>query len=419
MKYYILIRTFIFASALFLASGLYAQQFEPPQIPGDDFDKVSVNVGGDFALQYQVLDHHADSTLIPLGTGFNLPTANFSISADLAGGISVHVETYLSARHHNEAWVKGGYLLIDELPFINAAGVDRAMDYLTVKVGNMELDYGDAHYRRTDNGRATTNPFVGNYIMDAFTTAPAIEIMFRNNGWLLMGAVTTGSLRQDLVRYSGGNYTTYDAHQELGVYWKAGIDKQLRSDIRTRLTVSGYHMPARNHNSTLYGGDRAGSRYYLVMKRATNNSSDTDIKSGHTTGRWYPGTANKSNSLMVNLFAKLKGFEFFGTYENAIGNYASGDEFKFSQAGVEGLLRFGGQEQFYAGARYNLVNGNTNTASDDDQSVNRIQIGAGWFMLKSTLLKVEYVKQNYKDFIADYGEDAGFNGVMIEAAISF
>ncbi|MBN1158618.1 MAG: hypothetical protein JXA61_04495 [Bacteroidales bacterium] len=419
MKKSIGIQAFILGFLFLMITSLSAQQFELPQISTEDFHKTGVSVGGDFAIQYQMLEHYADSALIPLGTGFNLPTANFSIIADLAEGIRVNVETYLSSRHHNETWVKGGYLLIDELPFIHSEGIKRAMDLLTVKVGNMELDYGDAHYRRTDNGRATTNPFVGNYIMDAFTTAPAIEIMFRRSGWLFMGAVTTGSLRQDLVRYSDGSYTSYDAHKELGVYWKAGIDKQLHDELRTRLTVSGYHMPARNHNNSLYGGDRTGSRYYLVMKRVTDSSSDTDIKSGHTTGRWSPSTANKTNSLMVNLFTLFKGFEFFGTYEIASGNYASGDEFRFSQIGVEGLLRFGGQEQFYAGARYNLVKGNPIAASDHDRYVNRIQIGGGCFMLKSTVLKFEYVKQNYRDFITDYGEDAGFNGMMIEAAISF
>ncbi len=414
-----MIRILGFSLTLLATVEVSAQQFEPPQIYGDDFEKVKVQVGGDFALQYQILDHHADSALIPLGTGFNLPTANFSMGADLAKGIRVYVETYLSSRHHNETWVKGGYLLIDELPFIHAERVDRIMDYLTFKFGVMELDYGDVHYRRTDNGRATTNPFVGNYIMDGFTTAPAIEIMFRNKGWLLLTAVTTGSVRQDLVRYDGVDYTTYDAHKELGLYWKAGFDKQLQDEIRARLTVSGYHMPSRNHNSTLYGGDRTGSRYYLVMKKVTNSSSDTDIKSGHTTGRWYPGIANKTNSLMINLFTKIKGIELFGTYETTTGNYASGNNFKFSQFGIEGLLRFGKQQQLYTGARYNFVKGNTNTALDEFRSVNRIQLAAGWFILKSTVLKIEYVKQNYNDFIADYGADAGFNGVMIEAAISF
>src|SRR4030042_1491725 len=175
------------------------------------FEKLKVHVGGDFALQYQILNHDADSTLIPLGTGFNLPTANLNLDVDLARGIKLNLVTYLSARHHNEAWVKGGYIAFDELSFINSPGIEKLMDYLTIIVGDMELNYGDAHFRRSDNGSVTRNPFVGNYIMDAFTTAPALEIMFRNKGIIAMGAITTGSLRQDLTRYANNTYIEYNA----------------------------------------------------------------------------------------------------------------------------------------------------------------------------------------------------------------
>ena len=413
--------TFILSVLLIITVSSYGQKFEEPQLTGDEFQKVKAKVGGDFALQYQILNHHADSTLIPLGSGFNLPTANLNLDAYLAPGVKLNLVTYLSSRHHNETWVKGGYLVFDKLPFIKSDAIDKAMDYLTITVGDMELNYGDAHFRRTDNGNAARNPFVGNYIMDAFTTAPAMEVMFRNNGIIAMGGVTTGSLKQDLVKFSANSntYTTYNAAKELGVYGKVGFDKQINDDVRLRLTVSGYHTPKKNHNNTLYGGDRTGSRYYLVMKRETFSASDVDITSGHTSGRWYPGTSTKDNSLMVNLFGQAKGFELFATYEMAKGLYSSGNEFKFSQVAAEGLYRFGGSRQFYAGLRYNIVNGDTNTDTPGDMSVNRIQVAAGWKMLESTVLKVEYVKQNYKDFISLYGSDAGFDGVMIEAAVSF
>ncbi|MBN2213487.1 MAG: hypothetical protein JW723_04525 [Bacteroidales bacterium] len=396
----------------------FGQTFEEPKLSVDDSGKFGVNVGGDFALQYQILNHSADSALIPLGTGFNLPAANFNLNVMLSSGIKLNLVTYLSSRHHNEAWVKGGYLLVDDLSFLNSKKVDKMMEYLTLKIGNMEVNYGDAHFRRSDNGHVTGNPFVGNYIMDAFTTATAMEVMFRSKGLLLMGAVSSGTLRPDLVRFSNNTYSAYDTHKELVFYWKAGFDKQLTEDIRARMTVSGWHQ-GKHHFGTLYNGDRAGSRYYLIMNRVTNSIADTDIKSNHTSGRWGPGITDKDNSLMINLFGKAKGFELFGTYELASGEYASDNKFRFSQIGIEGIYRFGSHEQFYGGARYNLVSGDTNTPVTGDQSVNRIQFGAGWYILESTVLKLEYVKQNYVDFIADYGDDAGFNGLMIEAAISF
>jgi hypothetical protein len=389
-------------------------QFEPPQDNGEGFEKVKVHVGGDFAIQYQILKHEADTPLIPLGTGFNLPTANFSLDADLARGIHLNLETYLSARHHNEAWVKGGYILIDELPFIKSPGLDKVMDYLTLKVGDMELDYGDAHYRRSDNGHVTTNPFVGNYTMEAFTTAPAFELMFRNKGILVMAGLTSGILKQDLVTFNSkdSSYTPYNTTQELAFYWKAGYDKKFSDDFRLRATLSGYHNP-KNHSGSLYNGDRAGSRYYLVMKLETDQATDVDIKSNHTTGNFGPGSLIKTNSLMFNLFTQYKGLEFFGTYETMSGINTANKDTRFSQLAAEGLYRFGKQKQFYGGLRYNMVNDKEN-----DMSTNRLQVGAGWFLIPAIVFKVEYVNQNYIDSPL-YGEGAGFHGVMIEAAVSF
>jgi hypothetical protein len=151
--------------------------------------------------------------------------------------------------------------------------------------------------------------------------------------------------------------------------------------------LSGYHNP-QNHAGSLYSGDRAGSRYYLVMKPQTDQASDVDIKSNHTTGNFGPGTLKKTNSIMFNLFTQYKGLEFFGTYETMSGINTANKDTKFVQLAAEGLYRFGGQRQFYGGLRYNVV-----SDKENDMSTNRIQIGAGWFMIPAIVIKMEYVNQ--------------------------
>lgn len=400
--------------ALVLTFGAYGQKFEESVDTIRNLKKPKITVGADFAMQYQALGHHADTArLISLGKGINLPTANLNINAILADGIAVNLTTYLSARHHNEAWVKGGYLLIDKMPFLHSKVIDRAMEFLTLKIGVMELNYGDAHFRRTDNGNAIRNPFVGNYIMDAFTTAPAFEALYRNKGIILMGAVTSGSLNPKLAGYNAvtQQYSAYNTAKELAFYGKAGYDKQITEDLRVRATISAYHA-SKNHQGSLHNGDRTGSRFYLVMMRATNNASDVDQAANAFTGNWGPGFTSKDNSLMANLFTKYKGLEFFGTYENVRVTSLSGADLNFSQYNLEGLYRFGKMEQFSGGLRYNYVW--NQTAS----KVNRLEISTGWFITPDILLKAEYVDQNYKHFDV-YGGNAGFNGIMVESTISF
>ncbi|MCF8346836.1 MAG: hypothetical protein K9G38_06460 [Bacteroidales bacterium] len=407
-------QTILFLISVITATNAFNQTFEAAPLNNPDHEKVTVKVGADFAMQYQMLGHQADSLLIPLGTGLNLPTANFTIDAALADGIKVNLTTYLSSRHHVEAWVKGGYLLMDKLPFLNSSVADRVMEYMTLKVGVMELNYGDAHFFRSDNGNVIKNPFVGNFIMDAFTTAPAMEALFRHNGWIAMAAVTTGTLKPELAKYSSfSGYTSYSAHEELAAYWKAGYDTELGDDIRLRATVSGYHSQ-NNHFGSLYNGDRTGSRFYLVMKPQTGSADDVDPASGHNTGRWGPGFTDQLNAYMINVFARVKGFELFGTYELNSGTSAfGGAAFNFNQIGVHGLYHFGKQEQFHAGIKYNTV------SNSNDMSINRIEAGAGWNLTKNILIKLDYVAQDYTNFISTYGENAGFDGLMFEAAISF
>jgi hypothetical protein len=106
--------------------------------------------------------------------------------------------SYLSSRHHNETWVKDGYLQVDASP-IDFAPLNTLMNYVTVKAGHFEINYGDAHFRRTDNGHSAYNPLVGNYIMDAFTTQVGTEVYLRGRGRLegafVMGGMTNGEVR--------------------------------------------------------------------------------------------------------------------------------------------------------------------------------------------------------------------------------
>ena len=334
-----------------------------------------------------------------IGAGTNLATANLNIDVALADGVRLNLVTYLSSRNHAESWVKGGYLQVDKLGFLNMGNTDWFDDHFTLRVGHMEINYGDAHFRRTDNGNAMYNPFVGNYIMDAFTTEVGGEIYYQNNGFIAMASVTGGEIQ--------GGVTNPDKRMP-NFIGKLGYDKNISDDIRIRLTGSVYTTKGSSKN-TLYGGDRAGSRYYMVMVNAANAF----------TGRMNPGQTDNITAMVLNPFIKMGGFEFFGNLERSTGKAGNESEDRtWNQVGVDGVYRFGAAEKFYIAGRYNTVNGSL--VGGREVSIDRVQVGGGWFVTKNILAKLEYVSQNYNDFAnTDIRNGGKFNGLMIEGVIGF
>lgn len=391
--------------------------FETGKVDSVAFEGMKVRIGGHFAQQWQNLSHENraipvlnsqnvnTNQLIDIGAGTNLATANLNIDVELADGLRLNLTTYLSSRQHPETWVKGGYLQVDKLGFLNIGNTDWFDKFLTVRVGHMEINYGDAHFRRSDNGNAMYNPFVGNYIMDAFTTEVGGEIFFQSKGWLAMVAVTGGEIQ--------GGITTPE-NRKPNFIGKFGYDKFLNDDLRLRLTGSVYTTSSSQRN-TLWGGDRAGSRYYLVMENALATTS-----ANFTSGRFNPGQTNNITAFVFNPFIKFQGLEFFGNFERSTGKARNETADRtWNQTGADLVYRFGSREKFYVAGRYNQVKGPL-AGSGLEVSLDRIQIGGGWFVTKNVLAKIEYVSQNYNDFAAaDRFNGGRFNGLMIEGVIGF
>ena len=413
-------RFLLSAVALFVISAVYAQQpelgyfrpvgqdglnvFETPKDSDVPFDGIKVRVGGDFALQFQGISQtNSGDSLTELSNNFNLPTANLNIDVQLAEGMRMHLRTYLSSRHHPEAYVKGGYLQIDKLDFIQDGFLSGFMNVATIRVGMDEINYGDAHFRRSDNARALYNPFVGNYIMDAFTTEPFLEVNVQSNGIVGVIGASNGRLNQEPEPGDDG----------VTVYGKLGYDKQISDDFRFRLTGSFYNSSDQGTRGYLYTGDRGGARYYNVVDEGSFRSGRFGAAGA------YGSTYAYHSSFQINPFIKFKGLEFFGIYES-MSNGDSDVGGGFSQIAAEALYRFGGAEQLYIGGRYNSVSGEVSDATET-VTYNRVNVGGGWFMTKNVLAKIEYVNQTYEGdgFSGTKYEGAKFNGVVIEAAISF
>ena len=387
-------------------------QFEAPFYTDVEFDGLNIRIGGANTLQFQGLRHdNAAGSLSELESNFNLATSNLDLDVALANGVRMHLRTYLSSQNHTEAYVKGGYLQVDRLDFIQEGFLGGLMDKVRFKVGHMELNYGDNHFRRTDNASAIHNPFVGNYIMDSFTTEVAGEVYYYNEGLLAMFGVSNGKLNQSVTDAAEDDFKT-----KATVYGKLGYDKQVNDDLRVRLTGSILNI-SQSASTYIYSGDRAGSRYYDVI--TPGNFRAGRFAPSFTPGFGQPAAPGEMTAFMINPFIKYQGLEFYGVFENTSGKLKSADDRRtFNQYGAELLYRFGAGDDLYIGGRYNLVDGEMTSG---DIEIDRFNIGGGWFLTKNVLAKLEYVTQNYDG--AGYEDtdfqDASFDGVVVEAVISF
>jgi len=385
--------------------------FEMPKPNDGAFSGPQLDIGAAFTQAFQSLKHSNTAAprivggkdqnqLISIGAGLPLASANLVVNAQLAKGVVVSLENYLASRGHEQFYVKGGYLQIDESP-IDLAPLNGVMKYTTLKVGMFENNFGDSHFRRSDAGQAMYNPFVGNYIVDPFTTEAGAEVYVRNGSVFAMGAVTSGEMRGSVATPEKRGWARYG---------KLGVDKQVNEDLRVRLTGSLYKAD-RALNQTIYSGDRPGSRYYDVLVDSVGRD--------RWSGTIQPGFRNNVTALQINPFVKFRGLELFGSIDRGQGRAATETaNRKLSQYAADAVYRFAG-DKFYVGGRYNAATLRLQGIAND-VSAERGALAGGWFISPLVLLKGELVNQRYYDFPSTDRRAGGkFNGFIMEGVVAF
>ena len=413
------------------------------------FTGLSIDLGGAFNMDYQAINsfNGQPSTfalpskivgyrLMDTENNFVLPAADMSIGAQLFDGVRVNLDLYLASRHHNDTYARGGYLQIDKLDFIKKDFLADVMKYTTIKIGQMENNYGDAHFRSSDNGSTIKNAFVGNNIMNSFTTDMGMEIYYNRSGWVSMLGATNGNLNQSTqqVVYPTGTPNPNTSVSPT-ILAKFGDDKQIDKDLRVRITGSYYHN-ANVGNSNLYSSSRSGFGWWGVLNNNAYTNNGVPVATSYNVNStpeatFNPGFKNWATSLMFNPFVKYKGLELFGTIELASGGDKASvvDKRTANQYAGDVIYRFGKTEQFYIAGKYNTVSGKLSNADAQQVTVNRFESSVGWFMTKNILAKLDYVNQDYKNYtqfignvptgIANNFYGGNFKGLVFEATISF
>ena len=353
-----------------------------------------------------------------LEPAFQTAWGNLSFMAEIGDGdILVFADLYLSSRPHaSQTYGNEGYMLFRRIPgesdvsdFLN----DSIFRHVNIKAGHFEIDFGDAHYRKTDNAWTSRNPLVGNYLINPDVEEIGVEVFSKPHwpvGWLV--GVTSGTTTENLNEGRG----MAAVHGKL--WWEPNDD--------FRISASAYYVdhsdnPPSGAGSTsgrLFSSSRAGGVYGGVWG------------GGNQPGDLTVGADELVTALQGDVTWSPGPWEFYGNLgwvEDADPNGSlPGEPTERWVYGAAEAVYFFNQRTWLAG-RYSFGQADDVKGADSDGRIHRIQAGGGYWLTRNVLVKGEYVYQFASGFDdaeglvagVDIGNDPSFNGVIMEVSFKF
>jgi len=352
-------------------------------------------------------DENTNNSFSDVPYGLQSAVGNLTFDANIADGIDVYFDLYLSSTHHTgEVTDHEGYIYLSHLPEdSDPLSFNRIFKYIDIKAGHFELDFGNQHLVRSDNADVQRNPLIGNYIVDANTVSPAIEVIGRPDPFYWVGGFSMGTTTGDFKKNRG-----------TAIYGKVGLD------YNNMLNVAGSYYrvdhsknptgyPNNGSFSSLFSGNRSGGRYSGVLGGGAEPGQVKPGK-GQDETAWHIDAAFKYNQLIVSgLYGFVKDADTNGSEDGA-------PEEKWSYYGVE--AKFNLNSRLYVAGRYNAAAAHMLNDLDSDGTVSRIQVGFGAWVVPGMLIKAEYVNHKTKDFTTtNLQYDPKFSGFLTEVSISF
>ncbi len=356
-----------------------------------------------------------------LSPGFQTAFGNLSFLADFDKQMEVYFDMFIADRpHQDHPQGDEGYILLRSLPdpLGDTPLVKAVFDTIDVKAGQFELDFGDAHYRRSLNATVQRNPLIGNYVIDPRDTEIGMEVSSDEGrfpvNWLV--GVGSGSDTEDFQKNHGPSLH--------GKLWAYPL-KQLRTSSSIYWVDQSKTPSGSSSRTNLFRANRSGGPYAGVL----DNSS--------APGEVFPVTGKRVLATQVDATWEGDPVEWYGHFGwvqdgDNNGNLSGSPRTSWLYYAAEGSYHF--TPRLYGALRYSGAAAQRLVAAADssrdvgsDGLVHRIQLGGGYWLTKTVLLKGEYVYQLYSGFSSTGSQVSGvdvwrhphFQGVLAEASFAF
>ena len=194
-----------------------------------------------------------------LDPGFQDPFANLSFLAAIPDKLDVYFDLYVASRPHaSTMYGHEGYMLFKQLPApFDTGTLASIFDYVNVKVGAFDLDYGDDNYRRSNNARVQRNPLIGNPLVDPNVEEIGSEIYSIKGPVYWLFGVGSGTTTE---HFDHGSEPSFH-----GKLWGYPLP-----DLRT--SISAYHVDLADSADTsyLYTNGRSGGTFAAILGGGDN-----------------------------------------------------------------------------------------------------------------------------------------------------
>lgn len=329
--------------------------------------------------------------------------------------ITVYMDMYLSSRNHpSSTYGNEGYIIVRGVPenLESLKFLKPVLSKVDFKAGHMLIDFGDAAEHRSNNAIVQKNPLVGNFVVDPNIVSIGMQVSSKPGrfGWLVGGS--NGTTTED---WNAGRGFAYNA--KLYAYPIEG----LRASV-SYIGTDQSDNPNKNAGGSqmqMFTGNRSGERYAGVLG------------GGQAPGNVFPQAGEKFSAAQFDVtFDNGSPVKLYGHYGRTQdldinGSAAGTPEEKWSYYAGHAVYNF--TPTLYGAVRYSGAQANKLAGNDSDGTVQRIQVGGGFWLTKNLLLKVEYVQQNYNGFregqIVNNNIQAWknpeFSGVISEVSFSF
>lgn len=365
--------------------------------------------------QDDVFDAQGNS-LGSLEPGFQTAWGNFEVRGTFGEEeeIEMFFDLFISSRPHpSQTYGHEGWLMVRGVPE-NLSGMkflEPVFDRVNLKVGHFHIDYGDHMLRRSDNAKVQNNPFIGNFVIDPEMVEVGAEITSKPGPFNWLVGLSSGT-------------NTEDFQEDRGTAVHGKVWTQVPDDLRLALSYytvdhskNGPGRPLTGSKTNLFAGNRDGGRYGGVWGGGSTPGqilpqNGQDVSAWQADLTWTPGPATVYLS--------------YGNTEDSDvnGNLAGQPTEEWDYYAADFVWSF--TDLLYAGARFSGADASSIAGVGSDGTVQRLQVGAGYWFTRQLLGKIEYVHEEMSDFREgtvlggiQAWRDPSFSGAVAEVSFSF